>query len=345
MEFDKKKLKVKRFLTGEGKYLNVFNHSYVENDKKVLLVSVKKEIDLDTLERPLTEKDFNFVFTLVKVRRNVSLEDYCATHCDHNDFYTYLGDVIDFKEGTKLAFDFIEENLKDKNMEESLYFINEVNKLSPFLTEWKDYVEQRDEIGNYPRVNTMNKLIKNSNRYVHYFRQGNNDGIIFYLYDEELDKKIPVTVVEGDLNTLSVSLDNVYQFKIPKEVGDIEQWISNCLLGAKSEYLQAKEKAEKGTQEKNRLPMILGMLSSPIYIGGYLSTSNITEENGDTLHVDLTMGYRITLKYTKETNKTTFKLTLNEVETTLVNIVKNKEIKNIEDLCKYLNEVAEPLLM
>ena len=339
MEFDKKKLKVKRFLTGEGKYLTVFNHSYIENDKKVLLVSVKKEIDLDTLERPLTEKDFNFVFTIIQVK------GYCATHCDHNDFYTYLGDVRDFEEGTLLAFDFIKENLKDKNIEESLYFINEVNKLSPFLTEWKDYIEQRDEIGNYPRVNTMNTLNKNSNRYVHYFRQGNNDGIIFYLYDEELDKKIPVTIVEGDLNTLSISLDTVYQFKIPKEVGDIEQWISDCLLGAKSEYLQAKEKAEKGTQEKDRLPMILAMLSSPIYIGGYMPTSNLTIKNESTLNIDLRIGYIITLKYTKETNKTTFNLILNELETTLVNVVKNKEIKNIEDLRKYLHEVAEPLLM
>lgn len=345
MEFDKKKLKVKRFLTGEGKYLNVFNHSYIENDKKVLLVSVKKEIDLDTLERPLTEEDFNFVFRIIHVRRNVSLGDYCATHCDHNDFYTYLGDVIDFKEGTKLAFDFIEENLKDKSMEESLHFINEVNKLSPFLTEWKDYIEQRDKIGDYPRTNNFNTLNKNNNGYVHYFRQGNNDGIIFYLYDEELDKKIPVTVVEGDLNTLSISLDSVYQFKIPREVGDIEQWLSDCLLGAKSEYVHAKEKAEKGTQEKNRLPMIASMLLSPIYIGGYMSTSNLTVKNENTLNIDLTMGYRITLKHTKETNKTTFKLTLNESENTLVNIVKNKEVKNIEDLRKYLHEVAEPLLM
>lgn len=339
MEFDKKKLKGKRFLTGEGKYLNVFNHSYIENDKKVLLVSVKKEIDLDTLERPLTEKDFNFVFRIIQVK------GYCATHCDHNDFYNYLGDVKDFEEGTKLAFDFIEENLKDKNMEESLHFINEVNKLSPFLTEWKDYIEQRDKIGDYPRTNNFNTLNKNNNRYVHYFRQGNNDGIIFYLYDEELDKKIPVTVVEGDLNTLSISLDSVYQFKIPNELEDIEQWISDCLLGAKSEYLQAKEKAEKGTQEKNRLPMIASMLLSPIYIGGYMSTSNLTVKNENTLNIGLTMGYRITLKHTKETNKTTFKLTLNESKTTLVNVVKNKEIKNIEDLRKYLHEVAEPLLM
>lgn len=339
MEFDKKKLKVKRFLTGEGKYLTVFNHSYTENGKKVLLVSVKKEIDLDTLERPLTEEDFNFVFKIIQVN------GYCATHCDHNDFYNYLGDVRDFEEGIKLAFNFIEENLKDKNMEESLHFINEVNKLSPFLTEWKDYIEQRDEIGSYPRTNNFNTLNKNNNRYVHYFRQGNNDGIIFYLYDEELDKKIPVTVVEGDLNTLSVSLDSVYQFRIPNELEDIEQWISDCLLGAKSEYLHAKEKAEKGTQEKDRLPMIFAMLSSPIYIGGYLPTSNITVKNEDTLNIDLTMGYKITLKYNKKTNKTTFKLTLNEAETTLVNIVKNKEIKNIEDLRKYLHEVSEPLLM
>lgn len=339
MEFDKKKLKVKRFLTGEGKYLNVFNHSYTENGKKVLLVSVKKEIDLDTLERPLTEEDFNFVFKIIQVN------GYCATHCDHNDFYNYLADVKDFEEGTRLAFDFIEENLRDKNMEESLHFINEVNKLSPFLTEWKDYIEQRDEIGDYPRVNTMNTSVKNSNKYVHYFKQGNNDGIIFYLYDEELDKKIPVTVVEGDLNTLSISLDTVYQFKIPKEVGDIEQWLSDCLLGAKSEYVHAKEKAEKGTQEKNRLPMILAMLSSPIYIGGYIPTSSITVKNESTLNIELPMDYKITLKYTKETNKTTFKLTLNKAETTLVNVVKNKEIKNIEDLRKYLHEVAEPLLM
>ena len=339
MEFDKKKLKVKRFLTGEGKYLTVFNHSYTENGKKVLLVSVKKEIDLDTLERPLTEKDFNFIFRIIQVK------GYCATHCDHNDFYDYLGDVRDFEEGTKLAFNFIEENLKDKNMEESLHFINEVNKLSPFLTEWKDYIEQRDEIGNYPRVNIMNTPIKNSNRYVYYFKQGDNDGFIFYLYDEELNKKIAVTLVEGDVNTLSVSLDSVYQFKVPKELEDKEQWISDCLLGAKREYLQAKEKAEMGTQEKNRLPMIYAMLSSPIYIGGYLPTSNITVKNDDTLSIDLTMGYRITLKYTKETNKTTFNLILNEVETTLVNVVKNKEIKNIEDLRKYLHEVAEPLLM
>ena len=339
MEFDKKKLKVKRFLTGEGKYLNVFNHSYTENGKKVLLVSVKKEIDLDTLERPLTEEDFNFVFRIIQVN------GYCATHCDHNDFYNYLGNVKDFEEGTQLAFDFIEENLKDKNMEESLHFINEVNKLSPFLTEWKDYIEQRDEIGGYPRVNIMNTPLNNRNRYVLYFKQGNNDGFIFYLYDEELDKKIAVTLVEGDVNTLSISLDSVYQFKVPKEVGDIEQWLSDCLLGAKSEYVHAKEKAEKGTQEKNKLPMIYAMLLSPIYIGGYLTTSNVTVKNDGTLDVDLLMGYRITLKYTKETNKTTFKLTLNEAETTLVNIVKNKEIKNIEDLRKYLHEVAEPLLM
>lgn len=339
MEFDKKKLKVKRFLTGECKYLTVFNHSYTEDGKKVLLVSVKKEIDLDTLERPLTEEDFNFVFKIIQVN------GYCATHCDHNDFYNYLGDVRDFEEGTKLAFNFIEENLKDKNMEESLYFINEVNKLSPFLTEWKDYIEQRDEIGGYPRVNITNSLTENSTKYVHYFRQGNNDGIIFYLYDEELDKRVTFTVIEGDLNTLSISLDTVYQFKIPREVGDIEQWLSDCLLGAKSEYVHAKEKAEKGTQEKDRLPMILGMLLSPIYIGGYLTTSNVTVKNDGTLDVDLLMGYRITLKYTKETNKTTFKLTLNEEETTLVNVVKNKEIKNIEDLRKYLHEVAEPLLM
>lgn len=339
MEFDKKKLKVKRFLTGEGKYLTVFNHSYTEDGKRVLLVSVKNEIDLDTLERPLTEEDFNFVFKIIQVN------GYCATHCDHNDFYNYLGDVRDFEEGTKLAFNFIEENLKDKNMEESLHFINEVNKLSPFLTEWKDYIEQRDEIGGYPRVNITNSLTENSTKYVHYFRQGNNDGIIFYLYDEELDKRVTFTVIEGDLNTLSISLDTVYQFKIPREVGDIEQWLSYCLLGAKSEYVHAKEKAEKGTQEKDRLPMIIGMLLSPIYIGGYLTTSNVTVKNDGTLDVDLLMGYRITLKYTKETNKTTFKLTLNEAETTLVNIVKNKEIKNIEDLRKYLHEVAEPLLM
>ncbi|AVR55487.1 hypothetical protein HOT02_gp042 [Staphylococcus phage phiSA_BS2] len=339
MEFDKKKLKVKRFLTGEGKYLTVFNHSYTENGKKILLVSVKNEIDLDTLERPLTDEDFNFVFRIIQVK------GYCATHCDHNDFYNYLGDVRDFEEGTKLAFDFIEENLKDKNMEESLHFINEVNKLSPFLTEWKDYIEQRDEIGGYPRVNTLNKSVKDSNKYVHYFKQGNNDGIIFYLYDEELDKKIPVTVVEGDLNTLSISLDTVYQFKIPKEVGDIEQWLSDCLLGAKSEYVHAKEKAEKGTQEKDRLPMIIAMLSSPIYIGGYIPTSSITVKNEGTLNIELPIDYKIILKYTKETNKTTFKLTLNKVETILVNVVKSKEIKNIEDLRKYLHEVAEPLLM
>ena len=91
--------------------------------------------------------------------------------------------------------------------------------------------------------------------------------------------------------------------------------------------------------------MVCFMLLSPIYIGGYLTTSNVTVKNDGTLDVDLLMGYRITLKYTKETNKTTFKLTLNEAETTLVNIVKNKEIKNIEDLRKYLHEVAEPLLM
>ena len=44
MEFDKKKLKVKRFLTGEGKYLTVFNHSYTEDGKGYFWFQLKMKL-------------------------------------------------------------------------------------------------------------------------------------------------------------------------------------------------------------------------------------------------------------------------------------------------------------